>query len=495
MLMPRRLLVVGAGSAGRMAVQEMLARPEAGYIPLAFIDDDQAKIGTTIEGLAVAGNRTQIPRILHDTGADEILIALPSVHGAVIRDVILMCRSERVGFRIVPGILEIIRGDVRLEQIRPIEPEDLLGRETVEPDPGTLSAIYQGRRVLVTGAGGSIGRELARQVIDLDPAELILLGRGENSLFETDLLLRESHPPVTKGGRKLWELALVDLRDRNALARLFDRYRPEVILHAAAHKHVSFLESYPEEAILNNVITTRDVIDAAEAVRTQHFVMLSTDKAVNPESVLGASKRVAERLIEDRNARSRAVRLMAVRFGNVLGSRGSVVPLFNHQIRAGGPVTVSHPDASRFFMTLREAVTLVLEAGAMGEGGEIFILDMGEQIRILDLARDLITLSGLRPEIDIPIKITGLRPGEKLREELVHDFEELSPTRNSKISTAHRVGPDPHPVEPSLSRLEFLARKADREGIRSELAELLPEARLTGAKPSDAPAPVSRDEA
>ncbi len=493
MLLPRRLLVVGAGSAGRMAVQEMLAQPEAGYIPIAFIDDDPAKIGTMVLGLPVLGNRTQIPRILHEAGADEILIALPSVHGAVIRDVVLMCRTERVAFRIVPGILEIIRGDVRLEQIRPIEPEDLLGRETVEPDPGTLSAIYQGRRVLVTGAGGSIGRELARQVLELDPAELILLGRGENSLFETDLLLRESHPPVTKGGRKLWELALVDLRDRNSLGRLFDRYRPEVILHAAAHKHVSFLEAYPEEAILNNVITTRDVIDAAEAVQTQRFVMLSTDKAVNPESVLGASKRVAERLIEDRNARSRAVRLMAVRFGNVLASRGSVVPLFNHQIRSGGPVTVSHPDASRFFMTLREAVTLVLEAGAMGEGGEIFILDMGEQIRILDLARDLITLSGFRPEIDIPIKITGLRPGEKLREELVHDFEKLSPTQNPKIRTAHRAGPDPLPVEPCLSRLELLARKADRPGIRRELSELLPEARLTCA--TQAPASVSRDEA
>lgn len=476
-----------------MAVREMLAAPEAGFVPVAFVDDDPQKTGSTILGLPVLGDRFQIPRVLRETGADEILIALPSLQGSVIRDVIAVCRSERVSFRIVPGILEIIRGDVRLEQIRPLKPEDLLGRETVEPDAGTLGAVYEGRRVLVTGAGGSIGRELARQVLALGPSELILLGRGENSLFETDLALREgmrSGSGLAK--RKPWELALVDLRDRNALARLFDRYRPEVVLHAAAHKHVGFLEAYPEEAILNNVITTRDVVDAAEVVGTQRLVMLSTDKAVYPESVLGASKRVAERLLEDRSARTRAVRLMAVRFGNVLASRGSVVPIFRQQIESGGPVTVSHEDATRFFMTLREAVTLVLEAGALGEGGEVFILDMGEQIRILDLARDLIILSGLRPDIDIGIEFTGLRPGEKLQEELVHTFEELYPTRNPKIRAAHRKEPDPQPVEPRLGRLELLARRADREAIRAELSALLPEARLVAATPTRAPVNAGR---
>jgi FlaA1/EpsC-like NDP-sugar epimerase len=476
-----------------MAAREMLAAPEAGYLPLAFIDDDPSKQGSTIEGLPVLGDRSQIPRLLKELGADEILIALPSLQGAVIRDVIDVCRSERVGFRIVPGIWEIIRGDVHLEQIRPIEPEDLLGRETVEPDPGTLGAIYRGRRVLVTGAGGSIGRELARQVLALEPAELILLGRGENSLFETDLALREMQSPSGSGGRPRWELALVDLRDTNALTRLFERCRPEIVLHAAAHKHVTFLESFPEEAVLNNVLATRDVIDAAATVGTDRFVMLSTDKAVYPESVLGASKRLAERLLEDRSGRSRGVRLMAVRFGNVLASRGSVVPLFRHQIRSGGPVTVSHPDASRFFMTLKEAVTLVLEAGALGHGGEIFILDMGEQIRILDLARDLIILSGLRPEIDLAIEITGLKPGEKLREEIVHAFETLEPTRNPKIRSARRTGPPPPPVEAGLARLEALARQADRAGLRALLAELLPESRFGHGRPTPAPARVRRN--
>ena len=477
-----------------MAVREMLSAPEAGFVPVAFVDDDPQKVGSKVEGLQVLGDRFQIPRLLRETGADEILIALPSLQGSVIRDVIAVCRSERVGFRIVPGILEIIRGDVRLEQIRPLEPEDLLGRETVEPDPGTLGAAYEGRRVLVTGAGGSIGRELARQVLTLRPAELILLGRGENSLFETDLALREG-PVTTFGKRKAWELALVDLRDRNALGRLFDRYRTEVVLHAAAHKHVGFLEAYPEEAILNNVITTRDVADAAEVVGTQRLVMLSTDKAVYPESVLGASKRVAERLLEDRSARTRTTRLMAVRFGNVLASRGSVVPIFQQQIRSGGPVTVSHEDATRFFMTLREAVTLVLEAGALGEGGEVFILDMGEQIRILDLARDLIILSGLRPGTDIGIEFTGLRPGEKLQEELVHAFEELRPTRNPKIRAAHRTGPEPQPVEPRLGRLEALARRADRDAIRVELSALLSEARIPLATPARTPASVHEEPA
>jgi FlaA1/EpsC-like NDP-sugar epimerase len=460
-----------------MAAREMLSSPQAGFVPVAFVDDDPAKLGTRIEGLPVLGDRSAIPRILRETGADEILIALPSLHGAVIREVIAVCRSERVSFRVVPGIWEIIRGDVHLEQIRPIEPEDLLGRETVEADRELLAAAYRGRRVLVTGAGGSIGRELARQVIGLAPAALVLVGRGENSLFETDLVLRDE--PRTASAR--WELALVDVQNRVAVDRLFRRTRPEVVLHAAAHKHVSFLEAHPEEAVLNNVIATRDLVEASAAVGARRFVMLSTDKAVYPGSVLGASKRLAERLLEERTAHLENPRLMAVRFGNVLGSRGSVVPLFRHQIRRGGPLTVSHPEAARYFMTVKEAVNLVLEAGAIGVGGEIFILDMGEQIRILDLARDLIILSGLRPEVDVRIEITGLKPGEKVREELVHAFEELRPTRSARIRTAHRTGGEGPRVEPALDRLESLARTADRPALLLELTALLPEARLAGS--------------
>lgn len=471
----RRLLVVGAGSAGAMAVREMLGAPEAGFVPVAFVDDDPAKQGTEVEGIRVLGDRGAIPRLLRETGADEILIALPSLHGAVIREVIAVCRSERVGFRIIPGIWEIIRGEVRLDQIRAVEPEDLLGRETVEADRALLAGAYRGRRVLITGAGGSIGRELARQVLSLEPASLVLVGRGENSLFETDLVLRDQ--PVAKGAG--WEVALLDLKDRGALERLFRRARPEVVLHAAAHKHVRFLEANPEEAVLNNVIATRDLVETAAGTGAERLVMLSTDKAVYPESVLGASKRLAERFLEERAARGGNPRLMAVRFGNVLGSRGSVVPLFLHQIRKGGPVTVAHPEAARYFMTLKEAVTLVLEAGAIGSGGEIFILDMGEQLRILDLARDLVILSGLRPDLDVAIRVTGLSPGEKLREDLVHRFEELRPTRNPRIRTAHRVGEAPPPVEPALAALEARAREADREALLAGMARLLPEAHLS----------------
>jgi FlaA1/EpsC-like NDP-sugar epimerase len=461
----RRLLVVGAGTAGRMAVREMLAAPAAGFLPVAFVDDDPEKQGTRIEGIPVLGGCSAIPDALRRVQADEILIALPSVHGAVIRAVIQTCRKERIRFRIVPGIWEIIRGDVHIEQIRPVEPEDLLGRETVEADLELLRGAYRGKRVLVTGAGGSIGRELARQVLELGPQHLLLLGRGENSLFETRLNLpRDPAAPV--------EVALVDLRRTDAVRKLLARVRPEVILHAAAHKHVSFMEQAPEEAILNNVVATRSLLDLGAESGVERFVMVSTDKAVNPKNVMGASKRVAEMLLAERAARGGGPRSIVVRFGNVLGSRGSVVQIFMHQIQSGGPVTVTHPEAARYFMTRKEAVLLVLEAGAMGEGGEIFILEMGEPIRIADLARDLITLSGLRPEADIKIEICGLGPGEKIREELVHDFEALAPTRNPKIRAARRRNGTHPPVETAVNRLEAMAERGDRDGIRRELALL-----------------------
>ena len=473
-----RFLVVGAGSAGRMAVRAMRERPEARYVPVAFIDDDPAKQGTLIEGIPVAGRRDAIPRALADTGADEILIALPSLHGGVIRDIVAVCRSLRVRFRIVPGIWEIIRGDVHIEQIRNVQPEDLLGRESVEPDAGLLGSAYRGKRILVTGAGGSIGRELARQALAQGPERLVLVGRGENSLFESDVDLRLEAREVPV------ELALVDMRDARALSRCLEGVRPHVVLHAAAHKHVSFMEAYPEEAVLNNVVATRRLIDGAEAVGAERLVMLSTDKAVNPRSVMGASKRLAERLLSSRAAAGAKTRLMAVRFGNVLGSRGSVVPLFLRQIAAGGPVTVSHPEVERYFMTVKEAAMLVMHAGAHGRGGEIFILDMGEQIKILDLARELITLSGLRPEEDIEVVIRGLGAGEKLREELVHEFETLAPTPLEKVQMTRSL--EDRVSDTSLDALEAAARGADRPAIRALLSELLPEAVLP---PSGAPGP------
>ncbi len=481
-----RILMVGAGSAGRMALTELRAHSRSGMIPVAFIDDDPAKQGTRVDGVPVLGGRGDIPRVLRETGATEILIALPSVHGGVIREIVETCRAERVRFRIVPGIWEIIRGDVRLDQIRKIEPEDLLGRETVEPDRALVAPVYAGKTVLVTGAGGSIGRELARQVLGLGPERLVMLGRGENSLFESELALRGN------AGTPPPELALVDLHDRAALRRALDRIRPDVVLHAAAHKHVTFMERYPEEAILNNVLATRDLVDAAEAAGAGRLVMLSTDKAVNPQSVMGASKRLAELLLAERTARGCRTRLLAVRFGNVLASRGSVVPLFLHQIARGGPVTVSDPGATRYFMTVKEAAMLVLEAGALGSGGEIFILDMGDQLRILDLAQDLIILSGLRPGVDVPVTVSGLKPGEKLHEELTHDFEALEPTPVPKIRAARRVRGENPPVEASLAELERFARAADRESILTALERLLPEARLRHASVPGSEAPRPR---
>lgn len=453
-----------------MAVREILAHPGTGIRPVGFIDDDPAKAGTDVDGVPVLGGREAIPDALRSTGAGEILIALPSLHGEVIREIIETCRHERVRFRIVPGIWEIIRGDVHIEQIRKVEPEDLLGRETIEADAALLEAAYRGKRILVTGAGGSIGSELVRQVLPARPARIVLLGRGENSLFESALGLS----PADAG---TWEHALVDLRQPEAVNRLFQEFRPDVVIHAAAHKHVGFMERFPEEAVFNNVVATRDLLQTAEASGVKRFVMLSTDKAVQPRSVMGASKRVAELLLQERAARSPDTILVTVRFGNVLGSRGSVVPVFQHQIRHRGPVTVSHAESARYFMTLKEAALLVLEAGAVGKGGETFILDMGDQIKIVDLARDLITLSGLRPDEDVPIQITGLGPGEKLTESLVYDSEELVPTPIPKIGVA-RPGPAPGAVEEAVAELETLARRADRDGIRRALETLVPEASL-----------------
>lgn len=467
-----RLLVVGAGSAGRMAVREMGSHPESGYVPVAFIDDDTTLHGTNVEGIEVLGGREAIPEAVKTHRVDEILIALPSVHGGVIRDIVGTCQTLRIRFRIVPGIWEIIRGDVQIEQIRNVEPEDLLGRESIVAESELLKTAYTGKRILVTGAGGSIGRELARQALLQKPEQLVLLGRGENSLFESEVELR-----AAAEGSKV-ELALVDIKQPDAVARIFDRIKPHVVLHAAAHKHVTFMEEYPEEAILNNVVATTELVDLCEKVDVERFVMLSTDKAVNPRSVMGASKRVAELVLLDRAAKKTKTRFMAVRFGNVLGSRGSVVPLFLKQIQRGGPVTVSHQDVERYFMTVKEAALLVMHAGALGDGGEIFILDMGDQIKILDLANDLITLSGFRPGVDIDVVVVGLKSGEKLREELVHDFETLGDTSIDKIQvgkTSHEI---PSDFGDHIARLSKAAAVADRVEIRKALVDLIPEAEL-----------------
>jgi FlaA1/EpsC-like NDP-sugar epimerase len=477
---PTRFLIIGAGDAGRMAAEEMLRHAESGLVPVGFIDDDPAKVGTTVAGLPVAGDRSRIHDAIAALGADEILIALPSASGAAIRGIVRWCETERLKFRVVPGIWEIIRGDVHLQQIRPVRAEDLLGRETVELDVELVRGAYRGKRLLVTGAGGSIGSEICRQLLSAEPAELVLLGRGENSIFEADLSFREVQAGT---GATRIDTVIGDVRDAALVERLVARVKPHAIFHAAAHKHVWLMEQHPAEAVANNVLATAGLIDAAVRHGAERFVLISTDKAVNPHAVMGATKRLAEIHLLQRAAALAAAgsptKLMAVRFGNVLGSRGSVVPIFQRQIGRGGPVTVSHPEAARFFMTIKEAALLVIEAGAIGEGGEIFVLDMGEQVLIAELARDLIILSGLRPEVDVPIAFTGLKTGEKLREGLVHPFETLAPTGVTGVRVTRGLPPGQPAVDvAALAELKRLADAADRDGIAAAIERLVPEATL-----------------
>lgn len=462
-----RTLVVGAGAAATMAATEMNSRPEHGYVVVGFLDDDPAKLGEEIAGAPVLGKLVDLPRIASENAVQEVVIAIPSASGHTIREVVRLCEAAGLSFKIVPGVWEIILGDVEISQIRPLEIEDLLGRETVALDAARMTGYISGRTVLVTGAGGSIGSELVRLVASFQPAKVVLMGRGENSIYEIDQELALDRPEVSRVP------VIGSVSDPVALDLLFAEHRPDIVFHAAAHKHVHLMEFYPEEAIRNNVTGTRRLIETAESYGADRLVMLSTDKAVRPRGVMGASKRLAELTMLRETARGCRTKLVAVRFGNVLGSRGSVVPMFRRQIRLGGPVTVTHPDVTRYFMTIREAAMLVLEAGFAGNGGEIFVLDMGDPIRIAELAEHMIRLSGLEPGTDIAIEFCGLRPGEKLHEELWSSSETLARTEYDKILV---LKSDPDPPLPvvgeAIPRIENLAAKGDRRGVLEELAAL-----------------------
>lgn len=459
-----RVLILGAGIAGRQSAAEMRAHPEFGFLPVGFVDDDPAKQGTEEEGLPVLGTTTDVERLVGEHAIDEVLIAMPSESGVTIRRLVRACEAAGVGFKIVPGIREIILGDVRIEQIRQVEPDDLLGRESVEFDPEEGTGYLAGRSVLVTGAGGSIGGELCRQLMGAGVGRLLLLGRGENSIFEIENELRPN-----AGSCELVPL-IADILDRRHLAALFAEHDPSIVFHAAAHKHVYYMERFPEEAVLRNVIGTAHLVEVASGAGVRRLVLVSTDKAAAPQSVMGATKRLAEEIVCRPDG---AMRRVAVRFGNVLGSRGSVVPLFKRQIARGGPLTVSHAEVTRYFMTVREAASLVIRAGAMGDGSEVFILDMGEPIRILDLARELIISSGYRPEVDIPIVFTGLRPGEKLHERLWSRSETIAPTSHPKILCVADRGPRLADAELAalLPGLEAAADACDRTRLRALLEQ------------------------
>lgn len=447
LLVPRtRVLIIGAGDAGEIIIREMNKHPELGKKIIGLIDDDLGKANLEMHGLKVLGNRYDIPKVIEKYAVDEVIIAMPSARGKDIKEIYNLSIQNDVRVKIVPGVYELINGNVNLSQIREVKVEDLLGREQVKLNIKKIARDVEGRTVMVTGAGGSIGSELCRQIARFKPWRLLMLDNYENSLYYLDLELKKGFPDIEI-------IPIIScVRDKERLDNLFASYRPDLVFHAAAHKHVPLMEYNPGEAVKNNIFGTRNLLEVADRYKVDKFVLISTDKAVNPTNVMGATKRVAEMLVQAMNKRSQT-KYMAVRFGNVLGSNGSVIPLFKKQIATGGPVTVTHEEVTRYFMTIPEAVQLVIQAAALGRGGEVFVLDMGEPVKIIDLAKDLIKLSGLKLGEDIDIEITGLRPGEKLYEELLHDTENSIRTEHERIYITRLEEIDPAALAAALEDL------------------------------------------
>ena len=427
-----RVLIVGAGAAGEMIVKELLGHPQIGLNPIGFVDDDHSKHGHRMCDLPVLGSLSKIREIAEQYGISELIVAMPRASGAVVRDVVQMAVSAGLKTRTVPAIYDILAGKVAIGALREVEIQDLLRREPIRTDLELVRSLATGETVLVTGAGGSIGSELCRQLALLDPAEVVLLGHGENSIFDILHELTARFPGVS------FVPVIADVRDRDRMRCVFEAHKPYAVFHAAAHKHVPLMEGNIAEAITNNIVGTKNVAELSAEFGVEHLVMISTDKAVRPTNVMGATKRVAEQIVQE-IAETENRNFVAVRFGNVLGSRGSVVPTFLRQIRAGGPVTITHPEMRRYFMTIPEAVQLLLQAGALGKGGEVFVLDMGEPVKIVDLAEDLIRLSGLEVGTDIEIRFSGTRPGEKLYEELFFNSESATPTDHPKVLRARNA--------------------------------------------------------
>jgi FlaA1/EpsC-like NDP-sugar epimerase len=464
----RRVLIAGAGIAGELIVRELLSNGELRMNPIGFVDDDSTKHRMRLAGLPVFGPLSDIPQIVEREQIHELLIAMPRASGSVVRQVVRAAFDVGVKTRTVPALFEILSERVSVTTLREVEIDDLLRREPVQTDLAAVSALATGRTVLVTGAGGSIGSELCRQLAALTPDKLVLVDHSENSIFETrrELMRAELRSTIVP--------VIADIRDNARIYQVFESYSPYAVFHAAAHKHVPLMEENVAEAITNNVLGTRNVVDAAVACGTEYFVLVSTDKAVRPTNVMGATKRIAEFIVHDA-AVAHQRNFVSVRFGNVLGSQGSVVPTFLQQIREGGPVTVTHPEMRRYFMTIPEAVQLVLQAGALGRGGELFMLDMGEPVKIVDLARDMIRLSGYEEGADIEIKFTGIRPGEKLFEEMFFSHEIAEPTGHPKILRA-RNGQSEYGTSQQINRLIEAARNgAEDAALRRMLHEIVPD--------------------
>jgi len=466
----RRMLIIGAGDCGEKICRQFRENPSVQSHVVGFLDDDAAKVGRKIHGVPVINTIEALDSVVSSMDIEDVIIAIPSATSERMRHIVDMCKNADVAFKTIPDMGELIDGRISISAIRDVEYRDLLGREPVRLDKKEIGGYLGKKCVLVTGAGGSIGTGLCRQICRFSPEKIVLLERAESPLYEIDLELKKNFAQVEVVP------VLADIRDKTELALIFSRYCPEIVFHAAAYKHVPMLENHPWKAVENNICGTENLVAAARDSGCDRFVFVSTDKAVNPANVMGASKRVAELLVQKTEAAaSRSTRFMTVRFGNVIGSVGSVIPLFKKQIREGGPVTVTHPDMIRYFMLIPEACQLILQAGAMGKGGEIFVLEMGEPVKIDAMARDLIRFSGFEPDKDIKIVYTGLRPGEKLYEELMTDLEGVIPTKHKKIRVLSSHTGDVSLLTARLEDLKKAAENRDPQGVRKGLRQIVPE--------------------
>jgi len=466
----RKLIIVGAGDCGEKIYREIRDNAGLKYRVVGFLDNDFTKHGRQIHGVPILGSPDNIGLIANEMKANEILIAIPSATSKQMREIVLKCKESGIDHKTVPGMGELIDGRVAVQAIREVRYQDLIGREVVQLEEERIGEYLENAKVLVTGAGGSIGSELCRQICRFKPEALVLFERAESPLYDIEIELKRTFPYI-----KIVTI-LGDIRDRRQLSKAFEANQPQVIFHAAAYKHVPLIESHPWKGIRNNIVGTRNLVETANSFNVNRFVFVSTDKAVRPTNVMGTTKRVAELVVQGQNScQISNTKFMIVRFGNVVGSIGSVVPLFKKQIASGGPLTVTHPEMTRYFMTIPEAAQLILQAGSMGNGSEIFILDMGTPIKIVDMARDLIQFSGLEPDRDVAIEFIGLRPGEKLYEELITEGEGIVPTSHEKIMVLKGQACEQDILNKKIDELRELAYEQDGEGIRKLLKEVVPE--------------------
>jgi FlaA1/EpsC-like NDP-sugar epimerase len=462
----KKLLIIGAGDASAMLIKEIKRHKDLNYDIVGLIDDDESKRGKLINGIKVIGGRDQINRVCTQKRVEEIILAMPSADLRIKREIINICKNTKCKLKTLPGIYQIIDGRINISKLRDVNIEDLLGRDEVKLNNENINKYIKDKTIVVTGGGGSIGSELCRQIARFNPKKLLILDIYENNVYDVQMELNYNHPELQK------EVIIASIRDKKRMDKVFAKYKPDVVFHAAAHKHVPLMEGNPSEAIKNNIIGTYNILKCCDEYKVEKFVQISTDKAVNPTNIMGATKRFCEIMVQAFDKVSET-EYVAVRFGNVLGSNGSVIPLFKKQIAHGGPVTVTHPEINRFFMTIPEAAQLVIQAGAIAKGGEIFVLDMGQPVKIVDLARDLITLSGYKPDVDIKIEYTGLRPGEKLYEELLMNEVALTSTEHDKIFVDKPNGEDMKFIEESIEQFNNVAYM-DKENIFKLMEKKVP---------------------